>query len=379
MISGGNDLVIIGRSARALAESANRGGRRACVVDCFADMDTQASTNACERCALDGAGNLDEQALLAALRTLPTRTTDPTLIYGAGLEAMPGLLERLGSEYEIAGNGPEVLRAVKDPVTFCAALRALRIPHPQSRFTTPEDTAHDWLVKRAGGTGGGHVRRWDGAPVLEERHYLQRYLPGPVMSALFAADGRRARIIGFNTQWTTGHGAQPFVYAGAVNRARLTLQQTGDIAAHVSALTRAFGLRGLNGVDFIPHGDQAVVLEINARPTATCELYEPETSEGMVALHISACNGALPSAAAAADTSVRGHAIAYAPLARQVPATLQWPQWCHDLPRAGSRIAAGEPICSVHAEGDEIELVERGLHARCEHVLNLFTAWAVAA
>jgi predicted ATP-grasp superfamily ATP-dependent carboligase len=46
----------------------------------------------------------------------------------------------------------------------------------------------------------------------------------------------------------------------------------------------------------------------------------------------------------------RAHAIVYAAQNIVVPLAMDWPIWCTDIPVGGLFIAAGAPVCSVHAE-----------------------------
>ena len=189
------------------------------------------------------------------------------------------------------------------------------------------------------------------------------------MSVVFAADGARVWIIGYNTLWTANLISRPFAYGGAVNRAQLTPRQRQTVAAHAEALTRAFGLRGLNSLDFIIDRGRPSVLEINPRPTATCELYEPDTRDGMLALHVHACGGELP-ARALSTSKVRAHTIVYAQVPCHIAAAVQWPQWCRDLPVPGAQIAAGEPVCTVYTVGDDVDFVRQLSEARGQFVLS---------
>jgi predicted ATP-grasp superfamily ATP-dependent carboligase len=70
----------------------------------------------------------------------------------------------------------------------------------------------------------------------------------------------------------------------------------------------------------------------------------------MLALHIRACSGELPSRPRLA--CARAHAIVYAATVLRVPLRIDWPEWCTDLPEAGSTIPAGAPVCSVHAAAE---------------------------
>jgi predicted ATP-grasp superfamily ATP-dependent carboligase len=375
-----NPLLVVARSGRALAQSARRGGWHPLVVDAFADVDTQACAQDFRQVSVDGEV-LHARSLRDAITALTPIAARLRLVYGGALESMPALLERLSARYEIIGNSADTLRAVKDPNTFFPTLDALKITYPETRRTATQEMLEQggsWLVKRAAGGGGTHVRVWDGASRVESGHYLQRYVPGPVMSVLFAADGVRARMIGYNTQWTASLASRPFTYGGAVNRAQLTPRQRQTVAAYAEALTRAFGLRGLNSLDFILNCRRPLVLEINPRPTATCELYEPDTRDGMLTLHVHACGGALP-ARALGTSKVRAHTIVYAQVPCHIAAAVQWPQWCRDLPVTGAQIAAGEPVCSVYTEGDDVDFVRQLSEAQGQFVLSLVEPRPVAA
>jgi predicted ATP-grasp superfamily ATP-dependent carboligase len=150
------------------------------------------------------------------------------------------------------------------------------------------------------------------------------------------------------------------------------------VAGYVAALTREFSLRGLNTLDFIVWRGRPMMLEVNPRPAATSELYEPETPDGMVALHVRAFDGELPGRAIRAR--VRAHAIVYATrCALHIPEGQQWPHWCRDIPAAGTSIAPDEPVCSVHAEGDDLDFVNRLVNARREAVLSWLNPQPIAA
>ena len=125
------------------------------------------------------------------------------------------------------------------------------------------------------------------------------------------------------------------------------------IAGLVDRLVEASGLVGINGVDFVLDADTPYVLEVNPRPTATIELYDDDVEGGTFCAHLRACRGELPDVTTTRQS--RAHAIVYAPATLRIPPAVDWPQWCTDLPQAGSTIAAGAPVCSVHACAETCE------------------------
>lgn len=354
-------FLIAAVTGRALAASAARAGHAAVVLDCFADQDTRAVATQCRAVRAARRLRFDARALLAAAAELAPPAESAGLVYGSGFEARPGLLTRLARGRCLLGNPPRVMALVKDPRRFFPLLDRLGIRHPQVRYTAPDNSA-GWLLKRAGGAGGTHIRHADRGPRAGE--YLQAHEPGHAASALFLADGRRAFLIGFNRQWTSpARNGLPFLYGGGVGRVALPPGLESDVRSRLDALVAATGLVGLNGLDFLVREDEWSALEVNPRPTATMELYDPDFPDGLFDAHVRAVQGELPEHPAPRGPS-RAHAIVLAPAACQVPAGFSFPPWCRDLPAAGLRFSAGDPVCTVLADADHPEEALRRVHLR---------------
>lgn len=357
--------LIVAISGRALAASAARGGFRVAVLDCFADRDTRALASACRSVASSWGPRFDQRALLEATETLGRRTSGG-LVYGSGFEGRTGLLARMARDRVLHGNTPEVVRAVRDPGVFFPLIRRLGISHPEVRLAAPVNSA-GWLVKLPGGAGGAHVRR-----VGESRPprgaYFQRFEPGCTLSALFLADGLRARVLGVNRQWTApARPDLPFLYGGAIGGVALRPRIDQELRAGLDALVAATGLIGLNGVDFILREDRWLVLELNPRPTATLELYDPDYSHGLFRWHLRACRGELPARPAAARAT-RAQAVVYAGAPSRAGADMRFPRWCHDVPMPGTRFERGDPVCTVHAAAPDGPRASALLRRRCAQV-----------
>jgi len=337
-------LLLVSASARALARSAARDRLPVVALDLFNDLDTRELAIA-SRAVATRDGRLGARRLLAAAAELCPPGKCAGVVYGSGFEGRPRLLQRLAAGRRLFGNAPEVVRKVKDPAQFFPLLDALGIAHPATSLTPPRDPA-DWLVKRRGGAGGAHVRRARGRLAEHPQRYFQKYQAGRTLSVLFAADGHRAQVIGFNEQWSVACGSSPFCYAGATSAAEVSQCIKRHVGSMLDELVRKIGLIGLNGLDFIlAEGVEPLVLEINPRPTATLELHDLEA--GMLRRHLLACTGVLEPLPRFAQA--RAHAIAYASGPLRVPVAMSWPDWCTDLPAGGSEIPANAPVCSVHA------------------------------
>ncbi len=348
------EVIVVSASARALVRSARRAGWCAAAIDAFGDVDTRAQAERWRRLPADGDGRIDSRALLAVLDAIAPEGT--AVIIGSGLEAAPDAVDTIAARYELAGNGAAVWRRVGDARDWFDLLERLGIPHPEVRWSVPRDPA-GWLCKRAASSGGRGVRTAADADRINtagDGGYFQRRVEGLVASLLFLADGGQARCIGFNRLLAApAAAANPFAWGGAVRPAALAPDLQAQVGDAATALTRALDLRGLNGLDFVVAGRAWHLLELNPRPTATVELWDVDPMPPLLDLHLRACRGAAldgPAIAAGGRAmAARALAVAYAPAALRVPRDPSWPDPCRDLPRPGSRLRAGDPLCTVHA------------------------------
>jgi predicted ATP-grasp superfamily ATP-dependent carboligase len=362
-------LLLVSASGRALARSARSGGVPVVVLDLFNDLDVRALAVA-SRSVATRSGKFDARRLLAAAQLLCPRERCGGLVYGSGFEGRTGLLAKLAQGRTLFGNDADTVARLKDPVEFFALLDALGCAHPETRLDPPANVS-GWLVKRAGGAGGSHVKPAKLQHRAKAGRYFQKFQSGRTLSVLFAANGRDARVIGVNEQWTAGIAACGYSYGGAVGGIALEEKLQVRIAALLDSLVRATGLIGLNGLDFILGAEgQMYVLEINPRPTATIDLYDADVAGGLLALHLRAFRGELP--VVVAQRHARAHAILYASEAFRVPDRMQWPHWCTDIPVGGSQIPVGAPICSVHAEAATSELARDLVAVRRETMASRF-------
>jgi len=361
-------VLLVAQSGRILARSAARSGLRTVTLDLFADEDTREYADCCQAIP-SNQGDFDEGALLTVAEELAPSDGTIGLVYGSGIDTRPALLERLACGRVLYGNTPATLRLMKAPHAFFELLDRLAIPYPETRFIPPKSTA-GWLVKPGCREGGKGVRFFAKiCAAADAEDYYQRYMPGEALSALFLANGENARIIGFNTQWTASHDpGQPFLFAGAINRAALSESQRELIKEYSARLTRASGLVGLNSLDFLLDGKGCRVLEVNPRPSATMSLYDTDYVRGLLIEHIAACRGEW-GAEVKPNSLVQAFRIVYASRMTVIPERIKWPQWCADRPRVGATIAVGSPLCSVRAEAKHRHEAETLLRIRESEIL----------
>ena len=341
-------VLIVALSGRQLAVSARRNGFVPLVVDAFGDLDMVAAAAGHATVPLTDAGRFDTPSLLAAAQSLAPSPVP--LVWGAGLEAAPELLATLADGREILGNDEAAVQRAKEPRAFAWTLAGLGVPHPEIRVEPPADLA-DWVARTTGGSGGAHVR-----PSSLKGDHWQRLSPGTPVSALVAADGVSARMLGFSEQWVAGTKEAPFRWGGA--SAPATPALAAPMAAAAARVVAALRLRGLVSVDMLAEPVGFVVLEVNPRPGGALEVYEAAFGHSLFGLHVAACRGRMPDQAC----HPRRHAAAalvWAERPCRLPTDWRWPSWTADRGRPGTLIPRGAPVCTVRAVAPDAATARR--------------------
>jgi predicted ATP-grasp superfamily ATP-dependent carboligase len=330
-----------------LAELAVRGGHEVFALDRFGDLDLR------RLCPGRSAGGMAELVDAAA------SVEAPSVVYGAGLENRPDLVARLADGRELLGCHPATLTRVRDPAALADSLGE----HYPATYAAAEawraDRSRRWLSKPLRGGGGRGVRAWRGG-ALRPAAIVQERIEGRACSAAAVGDGRRAAVLGVSEQLIgrPAFGARGFAWCGNV-----TLPGAEPLAtaqALCGRLAADFGLVGLFGVDFVWDGERARVVEVNPRPTGSLELF----GEGLFAAHVEGCRGRLR-APQVPTRRVGGKAIVYARADTVTGDTRGWPErGVRDVPHPGEHIAAGHPICTLLAAGEDRDAVLADLEAQ---------------
>jgi predicted ATP-grasp superfamily ATP-dependent carboligase len=340
-------ILILALSGRALAQAAKRVGADVMVSDFFGDMETR-SLGRWHRLPGDLEDGIKSRELLDWVRA--SNQPIEGIAYGAGFEATPAVLGELAQIAPLIGNAPQIVAAVKDPFGFAELLRRLDLPHPEVAAAPRSGTC--WLRKLRGGSGGTHIERATAASsAANDNHYFQAEAIGNPVSALFAANGRAARMLGLSAQWAAPTPAQPFRYGGCAGPLRLAPKLADSIERACHAITAATGLVGLNSLDMLATDDAFTILEINPRPGATLDVFDDPQSPSLWDCHVGGSRGELPARKAADMSSARAAMVVYTQETRYVPAKFKWNSYIADIPAPNSRISVGMPVCTVMAAG----------------------------
>jgi predicted ATP-grasp superfamily ATP-dependent carboligase len=352
-------VLIAAISGRALAASARRAGYRVLVADMFCDIDTVALAERTAKIPGDFHRGIDGDRLMDTLQELAGGDEPLAVVCGSGFERKPAIVDEIAQHFHLTGNRAATIRRVKSPEKFAADCAALGIPHPEVRRLPPPDP-ENWLAKTAGAAGGTHIRSANGMTADPDR-YFQRLVHGDNVSALFIADGKTAQIVGFSRQFTAPRPDAPYRYGGALRLQRFDRRHAAMIGDWLSGLTRLVGLVGLCSADLIRNDGSYQLLEINPRPGATLDIFDSDAAPLMEA-HLQASRGE-PYALPRFDDNMASM-IAYTnrPVDHFPP--IAWPDWTADRQSAGTRLDAGDPVCTVFARGPNAAATRRDLDFR---------------
>jgi uncharacterized protein len=371
-------LVVLGASARAVAQSARRSGWSVHAADLFADLDLLEAADTVRRIgrgpdAVDGY----PEGLAVAAGGFPS---GPWCYTGA-IENHPELIDRIAAVRPLAGNAGPLVRRVRDPFALGEALRESGLRFPETH-ADPDSLPADgsFVVKPLLTAGGRGIRRWHGrAPTappitagldaIPASFIWQRWIEGDPCGAAFILAEKGSRLVGLTRQlvgmpWCH---AGPHAYCGSL-LLPLATAPTGLLAELErlgSLLASRFELVGAVGVDFVVDDDgRIVVIEVNPRPTASMELIERSGGPPIAAAHLAACgfpppgNPPLPQSVAGRDHWSKSVLFARHDIAitaelvdrlRAVGAAWRCAGWpaLADLPRPGQTIPAGGPVLTI--------------------------------
>ncbi|PRD41508.1 hypothetical protein C5748_21580 [Phyllobacterium phragmitis] len=346
-------------SGRSLAAAARRAGLRPLVADLFNDSDTLRLAERAIRLPGSLQTGIEADGIVDRLAELVGNDDPQAVIYGSGFERTPDMIDAIARRFFVAGNNARTIRAVKDPLSLADLCASLSIPHPEISGVRPDDL-EGWLMKLAGGAGGSHVAH-PGGGAEKPDHYFQRFVEGRNISALFIADGKEARLIGFSRQWSAPSQNSPYRYGGAVRLLRYSKRKQHRIGEWLTALTARTGLVGLCAADFIDGPAGLWLIEINPRPGATLDIFDSEETP-LLRQHLNAIRGAVVKRPAYAGSSAS--AIAYTSHPIQVFPPIEWPEMTADHQIPGSVLDAGDPVCTVFANARSAATAERAVKNR---------------
>jgi len=359
-------ILIVGASARAAVESAQRASIDCWAADLFGDQDL---IRHC-RCQIlhDWPGDVVK---------LIKESEPVSWMYTGGLENWPLILKQLENRSTLLGCHSEAVALVRDPFKLQLLLRQNEIRFPETQIRVP-DWRRRWLRKPLASCGGIGISEWtqdqerQADQASSKKYFYQQLLPGACYGAVFVGFHGSASLQGVTHQ-VFGQkqlGAGGFKYCGSFGPAELTNELNQEIERIGRVLAVEAGLVGLFGVDLLINGNELSVLEVNPRYTASIEVLELALNDSLLRRHLQAFKSTQaidrgPSRktekvgkvviyhSGASPVEVDEHFLDV--LNRQTEAVFHdaWIHgaWIADIPTQHSIIHPEQPICSLLAQG----------------------------
>jgi predicted ATP-grasp superfamily ATP-dependent carboligase len=358
-----NRLLIVGASARAAAFSALRGGFRPICFDQFADADLVANGSATQI-----ANYLPDLVVaIDGLDSIPA-------IYVGAVENEPELIQALERRGPLLGVPQETVTLARDPFERTGIFQSARLSVPDvRRAEDPPPPDGNWLIKPFRGASGREIKVWDStAAPLDEPYYFQQRIEGDSHSAVFVAPQGRGdvRFVGMTRQLIglAALNAPPFAWCGSVGPETLDVATEHLVRRIGNFCSWRLGLCGLFGCDFVVTSDGTPYLvDVNPRYTGSTEIFDHTLETSLIAEHCRTFEVVSDQTRVANPPHVpaMGKFILYADRDFQAPDPADWllPSeqdfanvWCRtptiaDVPRAGTVIQRGQPVCSLFSVG----------------------------
>jgi predicted ATP-grasp superfamily ATP-dependent carboligase len=368
-------VLVAGISTRAIAESAARAGFSVTAIDAYADLDNHPAVRT------HAIADFSAPAAAQASRAVDC----DAVVYLSSFENYPDAVELLACGRRLWGNAPEVLRAVRDPHRLAAALATQNLPCP----SLSGNGQGPWLLKPLASGGGTGIRPWQSGEAVPAGHYVQEFIDGQPGSLLFVASEGNVAVLGISTQLIglDAFGAGGYRYCGSILDGSVGpdswMWRSGGVIA--TTIAAGLGLVGVNGIDFIARDGVLYPVEVNPRWSASLELIERAGGVSMFAVHAAACAaGRLPADHGRTVVGNRrsiGKAVLFA---RHDLTVGDSRPWCadasvRDVPRPGTVIRRGTPVCTLFAEGETPASCRHALEARADQTFSALRQWSGVA
>ncbi len=311
-----------------------------------------------------------------------------SIVWTGPLENFPDVLETLADRGRLLGNGPDVVRAVRDPERLHREMSGAGWASPEVRLD-PADVPGDgsWLVKplrSSGGIGIRRVGRDSTAGQASGDVYYQRWVAGRRRSAVFLGSAANVELVGVTMALSGRAGTERFAYRGSVGPIDVDQEARQRLSGIGRTLVGVFGLRGLFGVDLIVDGEgRWWVIEINPRYTASVEVMELATGRALMAEHAIVCGlnyGVDGRVRAGRGLGCVGKRVIYARGRFGWPARFGlggdrefagWrvPRWA-DVPHVGTCFEVGDPVLTLMDWGEDAAECVRRLRRRERRWMN---------
>ena len=377
-------LLLCGASVRSLAESAIAACLRPLCVDFFEDEDLTKILGSGRGRVVGRIDTFDKIPKL--IRSV--RSSIP-LLWAGGLENHSDLLREIGQQRAVIGADPAIVDTLRDPriLSHWLAEAAIGVPRLASEASADMDCL--WLKKSVHSSGGLGIGRPSHADMRHRAEssrgtYLQEYIDGVPISAMFCSDSAGVQLFGMSLQvigWPS-LGASGFLFCGNVGPVDPGQEVTRQVLEAARVIVEQSGLRGVFGIDFVLRYGHAWILEVNPRITASHMLYEQQQPGLITHAHLAALGWKSVKAKRSLEqetprslvtlSTVTARLILWARedirLSKSIGSEPGSKLKIADCPQPGTVVSRSSPLCSIYLTGDDSEDIIQQLCTMEDHL-----------
>ena len=194
--------------------------------------------------------------------------------------------------------------------------------------------------------------------------YWQRRLFGRVYTLTFLADRRRLLWSALHLLEVLPWRRYPALFQAIYGPIRCPFAPKCQVRGMAQRLIRRLRLGGWNSLDLILHRGRFFLIDLNPRPGAAINLWDPLFPQGAVAAHVAALRG--EKVVPKPPSSKIGYGVVWARQRRSPPA--RFPEGAVDL-TAQATFRAGQPICGLLLRGESVPSLRKQFRQGRQQIL----------
>ena len=374
----GKPVIIVGSSARAAAQSAVRAGFEPWCIDRRGDRDLRQTPGVTVR-TLEA-----KDYPRGILKLLDEAPADAKVLLSGGMDGEHELLKAIGFEHAFVTSPPEAVRKVRWPTALatipttpglrhCKTLTSIGFLRRLWRLAFGSFGKTKYLLKPRASYGGQDISWWTPGRSIPASHYLQEYVRGMPISAVYHCDGWSSILLGATEQLIgeTCFGASTFAYCGSIGpvylteRAREALSHLGVVPDPAVRPARRIWRRPGHGLQGRPLANRSQPALHRQRRIDRADHRCPRNHP-----HRRLAQGKK----AAPGHARQGHCLRQTILPDPRPVCLAWPRSDRRRPRTRPNRSQGAAICTLFTAAHSRDECFNKLKAMAQQVYNAVPA-----
>ena len=294
------------------------------------------------------------------------------VILTSGFDGRVDIWKKIKSFKGIIGNSPETIENVRDMSVLSKFCNEKQIKFPNYVDLGFNDKSFELtfpiIIKPKSSGGGQNIHYFKNLEdfnklkknILPKSNFIaQEFIKGLDISATISCNGKNASVIAITKQILGEKflgAASNFLYCGNVIPFNVNDKIYEEIERISNEITKKFQLKGINGMDFILTDDDLYLIEVNPRFPGTMELIESLLNKNLFYEHVKSSKFGKISQYNPRISKIGIKFIVYAQK-DFIVRNLKQIQGIHDIPRPGTHLKKGDPICSILLIGNDLDAI----------------------